>query len=253
MDLKEEEILGDQVHSHWYYRAKVAALLRDLPRVPPREILDIGAGSGFFSRMLLQHTTAERATCVDIGYAEDRSETCCGKPIKFCRTIDKCSADLVLALDVMEHVPDEASLMRPYVSLVAPRTRFIISVPAFAFLWSSHDVFLEHYRRYTLGRIKRAVRACGLVVDWGHYYYGAVFPIAAGIRLMEQLKNRKTIEPKSQLRKHGPLENAVLAALCAAERPFMRANQLFGLTVFVGCHKPSFEDRPTRQVRSAAP
>jgi len=30
MDLKEEEILGDQVDAHWYYKAKKAALLRDL-------------------------------------------------------------------------------------------------------------------------------------------------------------------------------------------------------------------------------
>lgn len=237
MDLKEEEILGDQVRSHWYYRAKAAALLRDLGGRTPVEILDVGAGSGFFSRRLLE-AGAARAVCVDTGYPHDRDETWAGKPIAFRRAIAGCDADLVLAMDVIEHVPDEAALMRPYIDLVKPGTRFIVSVPAFQFLWSAHDVFLEHYRRYTLASLERAMNACGLNVDWSHYYYGGVFPLAAGIRLLEHMTGGASAEPKSQLKRHGAFENGVLSAICAAERPFMRANRLFGLTAFAGCHKP---------------
>jgi len=39
MDLKEEEILGDQVEAHWYYKAKAAALLRDLSGFTPTSVL----------------------------------------------------------------------------------------------------------------------------------------------------------------------------------------------------------------------
>ena len=238
MDLKEEEILGEQVRSHWYYKAKKAALLGDLRGRMPTEILDIGAGSGFFSRMLLKETSAARATCVDIGYMLDRDEMWCGKPIAFRRAIKSSNADLVLAMDVIEHVADDAGLMRPYVDLVAPGTRFIVSVPAFNFLWSAHDIFLEHHRRYTLGSLTDAMRRSGLVVDWSHYYYAAVFPVAASLRLLERARGLKATEPKSQLRKHGALVNGAFSALLAAERPFMRANKLFGLTAFAGCHKP---------------
>ena len=83
MDLKEEEILGDQVSSHWYYRAKAAALIHDLSGFRPTEVLDVGAGSGFFSRQLIQNARVARATCVDIGYPADREELWCGKPIAF--------------------------------------------------------------------------------------------------------------------------------------------------------------------------
>ncbi|HEX3754862.1 MAG TPA: class I SAM-dependent methyltransferase [Rhizomicrobium sp.] len=238
MDLKEEEILGDQVGSHWYYRAKAGALHRDLRHRMPREILDIGAGSGFFSRVLLKETSAERAVCVDTGYAGSRDEVWCGKPIAFRRSIERSDADLVLAMDVMEHVADDAALMRSYSDLVAPGTRFIVSVPAFNFLWSSHDVFLEHHRRYTLGNLKAALRAAGLVVDWCHYYYAAVFPLAAAMRLLEHMKKRETVELKSQLQQHSPLVNGTLSTLLAMERPVMGANKLFGLTAFAGCHKP---------------
>ena len=238
MDLKEEEILGDQVDRHWYYKAKAAALIGDLRGVEPTSILDIGAGSGFFSRQLLARTSARRATCVDIGYALDRDELWLGKPIAFRRAITASDADLVLAMDVIEHVADDVALMRPYIDLVAPGTRFIISVPAFNFLWSGHDVFLGHHRRYTLRGLERSIRESGLIVDWSHYYYGAVFPLAAAVRLLERARSVPTSEPRSQLRRHGGLMNGTLSALCALERPLMRANKLFGLTVFAGCHKP---------------
>jgi SAM-dependent methyltransferase len=238
MDLKEEEILGDQVESHWYYRAKAAALLQNMRGRAPKEILDVGAGSGFFSRMLLDKTDTERATCVDIGYSMDWDGTHNGKPIAFRRSISPCQADLVLAMDVIEHVADDRDLIRTYSDLVPRGTRFIFSVPAFNFLWSGHDVFLEHHRRYTLRSLRAAMRESGLVVDWGHYYYATVFPLAAGIRILERVKGANTGEPKSQLQKHGGAINAVLSTLLAAERPLMHLNKLFGLTVFAGGHKP---------------
>ena len=234
MDLKEEETLGDQVGSHWYYRAKAAALMQQIGGRVPTAVLDIGAGSGFFSRRLLE-AGAARATCVDTGYDEEHDELWIGKPIAFRRSIQTSDADLVLAMDVIEHVPDEAALLKPYVDLVPCGTRFIVSVPAFQFLWSSHDIFLKHYRRYTLAGLEEVLRRSGLEIDWSHYYYGGIFPLAAVSRLLE--RGRRKTAAKSQLRRHGALENALLAAICAAERPFMRTNRLFGLTAFAGCHK----------------
>ena len=67
MDLKEEDILGADIGRHWYYRSKAAALRRAVTGLQPRHILDVGAGSGFFSRHLLAQTEARSALCVDIG------------------------------------------------------------------------------------------------------------------------------------------------------------------------------------------
>jgi len=236
MDLKEAEILGADVHTHWYYRAKGAALLHDLSGYNPSEILDIGAGSGYFARLLLERTHAARAVCVDTGYATERDETWCGRPLVFRRAITRSAADLVLALDVLEHVPDDVALLRSYVAMVASGTRFVISVPAFNFLWSGHDEFLGHRRRYTRTALERVLTDSGLDVDWSHYYYAALFPLAAALRLAERMRSGAV--PHSQLRRHGAMVNAALSAICAAERPIMRANRLFGLTVFAGCHKP---------------
>jgi trans-aconitate methyltransferase len=212
--------------------------LRTLRDRPIHEILDVGAGSGFFSRYLLTSTEAARAVCVDSAYGEARDDTCNGKPILFRRSIENSNADVVLLMDVLEHVDDEGELLRPYIDSVAPGARFVVTVPAFQFLWSSHDVFLEHRRRYTIGQLVTAVESCGLTLDRCHYYYAFVFPIAAAMRLFERFARTTEAEPKSQLRPEPRLINNTLTALCAAERPIMRANRLFGLSVFGSFHKP---------------
>jgi len=49
MDLKEIDILGDDIVQHWYYRSKAQAMTRLLGKAQQSTILDVGAGSAFFS------------------------------------------------------------------------------------------------------------------------------------------------------------------------------------------------------------
>ncbi|MBN9536787.1 MAG: methyltransferase domain-containing protein, partial [Alphaproteobacteria bacterium] len=139
MDLKEEDILGDAIDRHWYYRSKAAALRRAVSGLAPRRLLDIGAGSGFFSRHLLAATPAESALCVDIGYPADRDDQVAGKPVRFRRDTGPTDCDLVLMMDVLEHVDDDRSLVRHYAGKVPAGAHFLVTVPAFSFLWSGHD------------------------------------------------------------------------------------------------------------------
>jgi hypothetical protein len=135
----------------------------------------------------------------------------------------------VLMMDVLEHVDDDRGLLRHYAAKVPPGAHFLVTVPAFRFLWSGHDVFLEHKRRYRLGEIETAMREAGLQVVRGSYYFGFVFPLATAVRLVE----RNTIEPRSSLKKHGALTNGILGAVCAAELPLFPFNRLAGLSAFV--------------------
>ena len=233
MDLKEEDILGADIGRHWYYRAKAAALRRAVASLAPRHILDIGAGSGFFSRRLLADTDARSALCVDTGYATDRDDSASGKPVLYRRAIGAVDCDLVLMMDVLEHVDDDRGLVVDYAAKVPEGAHFLVTVPAFRFLWSGHDVFLEHVRRYRLGEIETVLSAAGLAIVRGSYYFGFVFPLATAVRLA----TRNTREPRSSLKRHGPLTNGLLGALCAAELPLFPYNRLAGLSAFVLARK----------------
>jgi 2-polyprenyl-3-methyl-5-hydroxy-6-metoxy-1,4-benzoquinol methylase len=234
MDLKEEDILGADIGRHWYYRSKAAALTRMVRSLGARRILDIGAGSGFFSRHLLAEAGAQSALCVDIGYASDRDDSEDGKPVLYRRDTGPTDCDLVLMMDVLEHVDDDRGLVRHYAAKVSSGAHFLVTVPAFRFLWSGHDVFLEHKRRYRLGEIETTLRDAGLQVVRGAYYFGFVFPLAAAVRLA----TRGATEPRTSLKKHGALTNGILTAMCAAELPLLPINRLAGLSAFVLARKP---------------
>jgi SAM-dependent methyltransferase len=234
MDLKEEDILGADIGRHWYYRSKAAALGRAVAGIGTRHLLDVGAGSGFFSRHLLAQTPAESALCVDTGYPCDRDDSVAGKPVLYRRDCGQTDCDLVLMMDVLEHVDDDRGLVRHYAGKVPAGAHFLVTVPAFQFLWSGHDVFLEHKRRYRLAEVEAALRDAGLAIVRGAYYFGLVFPLAAAVRLAD----RKTTEPRSSLKKQGGLANGVLSAICAAELPLFPVNRLAGLSAFVLAKKP---------------
>jgi SAM-dependent methyltransferase len=234
MDLKEEDILGSDIGRHWYYQSKAAALRRMVDGLKPKRLLDVGAGSGFFSRHLLTEGGAQSALCVDVGYPAGRDETVGGKPVLYRRDCGATDCDLVLMMDVLEHVDNDVGLVRHYATKVPPGAHFLVTVPAFRFLWSGHDVFLEHKRRYTLAEIEQTMRNAGLDVVRGAYYFGAVFPLAAAVRLA----TRNDPTPRSSLRKHGALTNGLLAAACAMELPLFPINRLAGLSAFVLARKP---------------
>ncbi|WP_198370245.1 class I SAM-dependent methyltransferase [Roseomonas rosulenta] len=236
MDLLEQDILGDAIGDHWYYRSKSRAMLRLLEGVAPRSMLDIGAGSGFFARELLARGGAERATCVDPNYPTDRDDAVAGKPLLFRRDVTATDADLLLLMDVLEHVDDDVALLGGYARMAPRGATVLLTVPAFEWLWSGHDVYLGHRRRYTVARLEATAHSAGVAVDRACYFFAGVFPLAAALRLPGALRRGATGQeppPRCEMRRHGALANALLGAICAAELPAMPFNRLFGLTVFL--------------------
>ena len=236
MDLKEEQVLGEGVASHWYYRAKADALLRSLDGLNCRSVLDVGAGSGFFSRQLLTRTSVSEAQCVDPNYSADSDTRIEGKPLAMRRELKASSADLVLMMDVIEHVADDRALIENYAQIAAPGTHFVVTVPAFMWLWSGHDVFLEHYRRYDLAQLRAVLEAAGLRVQRGHYFFGGVLPLVAAVRGLKRL--RGSLGAASDMRREAPLVNSLLYGLSAAESRVMHLNKLGGTSVFALAVKP---------------
>lgn len=231
MDLKEEAVLGDSIHDHWYYLSKARMMASHVDRC--QSVLDVGAGSGFFSRWLLRKGRAERAICVDPGYEAEREESEEGRPIRFRQSIESSDADLVLMMDVLEHVDDDVGLLSSYAELLEPGARVLITVPAFEFIWSAHDEFLEHRRRYTLKRLRRTVADAGLSEVSGHYYFGAVFPLAVVVRLLGRARKAE----RSDMKPAHPVLNRILRGICSAERRAMRINRMAGLSVVMLCQR----------------
>ncbi|MGE5522407.1 MAG: methyltransferase domain-containing protein [Rhodospirillaceae bacterium] len=233
MDLKEIHGWNGEVGRHWYYASKAAALDRLVQPITFHTIADIGAGSGFFAKHLLQRRSDARdATCIDINYERDSDEWHLGKRVAYRREAQPLGADLYLLMDVLEHVEDDVPFLRSVVESSQRHAHFVITVPAFNFLWSGHDEYLGHYRRYTLHQISGVAREAGLKVEKACYFFGALFPAVAAVRLSRKLL-APAAAPASDMRPVPTVLNKALRAVCRVEEGAFTRNRAFGLTAFV--------------------
>lgn len=237
MDLKETEILGDGIAEHWYYQSKAIMMTELIGDSGKNKILDVGAGSAFFSKYLLQNSKAIECVCIDTSYETGFTEQIDGKSISYSTEFIENGSNVVLMMDVLEHIDDDVAFLKSYVDKIARGTKFLITVPAFQFMWSSHDVFLEHKRRHTLASLESLVTRSGLVVEKQFYFYGLVLPIAMLTRFIDKLVSRGK-PAQSKLRIHHPIVNAVLKKLCIFELAFMQFNKIAGLSVICYAVKP---------------
>lgn len=231
MDLLELE-QGVDPAQHWYYRTKADALQRTLAAagLHPATIKDVGAGSGFFSSALLDLFPDATARCIDPHYTDEQLSAGSAR-MSFARE-DTSPADLYLFMDVLEHVADDAALLWTYLEQAPRGAHVFISVPAMQFLWSGHDVFLGHHRRYTLRQIEQVATSVGLRLLTGRYLYGATFPLVSAVRLVKRSR-----EARSDMKPVRPAVNTALTRLLAAENRLPR-NRLAGSTAIVLAQRP---------------
>lgn len=239
MDVKEEVLLGDHVDDHWYYKAKSNALIQILSDIPFQNIIDVGAGSGYFSRRLIEAGLCQSSVCVDPAYPKAFDQDVNGRKLSFRQSITDTEADLVVMMDVIEHVDDDIGLVRQYTDALQEKSHLVITAPAFQWLWSGHDVFLEHRRRYTLNEVRRLVEKAGLEVVQCRYFYASLLPIVIPLRLIDRLRvTSGQSKPKSSLKAHHKSVNATLYAILEIERrTLFRWNLLGGLSVFCTAKK----------------
>lgn len=235
MDLKETEATGMSPGTHWYYKTKriplEASFHRALSECGSLNVLDIGAGSGYFSDCLMESGDRRIAnmTRVDTGYAVESSRTDprIAGMLTQTRALPEIIEDsYILMMDVLEHVPDDAGLLRSLISRCRGKNYFFITVPAFQSLWSAHDEFLGHHRRYTLVEVEALARQEGLNVGAGYYIYAAIFPI---VWLLRRLRWNNGVS-SSDLRPTSRILSFVMETVCRLEFGLRRFNRVAGVS-----------------------
>lgn len=170
-----------------FFTSVVASTLRGRG---PLDVLDCGAGDAFFSASLANAVDVRSVTCWDANYdaatmARLESRYGEGRKTSFAFTpkMPDRRFDLILMLDVIEHVEDDVGFVRSIVdTCLAPNGRVLVSVPAWQPLFSRHDELLRHYRRYSPAQCDRALRAAGLVTaDSGGLFHSLLLPRLATV------------------------------------------------------------------------
>lgn len=134
--------------SHWYYQEKFRHIFHSLINHAPKfsTLCDVGAGTAPFSKQLAAIFPDKNFIAVDKYYSDVMIEKEV-EGLKLQRFI--VPADVYLLTDVLEHIEYPKQILEEIVEQSHKGALLIISVPAHMILWSGHDVFLKHYRRYT--------------------------------------------------------------------------------------------------------
>lgn len=177
---------------HWWWRVRETILvekLRELLKgMPTARILDVGCGEGVFFDALEEFGCPEglesdRAAVERSG--RWRSRIVVGElDVTF---VPGHPFDLILMLDVLEHVQHPEPVLRRAVDLLTPAGRVLATVPAFDCLWTSHDDINHHVKRYTSKEIRALMNRAGLRVDETHYLFQSLVVPKLLVRAKEAL------------------------------------------------------------------
>jgi 2-polyprenyl-3-methyl-5-hydroxy-6-metoxy-1,4-benzoquinol methylase len=192
MDVVYASIYRDLYRNHWWWRVRERILLstiEQLVRVSPARILDVGCGDGLFFNALqrfgdVMGIEADETTLDEQNPWSERIVI--GELDE--SFVPPAPFDLILLLDVIEHVPNVQRLLRNAGRLLAGDGRLLVTVPAFQWLWTAHDELNHHVRRYNAGDLRRTIEEAGLVVVQTRYLFQSLVLPKLAVRMTEVLQ-----------------------------------------------------------------
>lgn len=168
-------------------------------------LLDVGCGDTWFVEQLAKKYPGLNVAAIDILFTDEdltnlRSKYA-GSRISVFRNMEDAQAELkdqkagmVLLMDVIEHVPDDIGFLKwlQTFACIDTETIFTITVPAYQWLFSRHDVFLEHYRRYNNNLLIKNTNLAGLQpVKIGYFFFSLYLARIAAWAVEKITKNNK--------------------------------------------------------------
>ena len=235
--------------THWWFVAR-RALVKDLVcrAAPDRQsaILEIGCSGG----PLLQQLRAGGYTnLTGIDISSEAIALCRGRGLGNVSVMDAqqpdfppASFDVITASDVLEHLADAPRAVAAWHKLLRPGGTAIVFVPAFKFLWSSHDVVNHHFHRYCAAELAALLRAAGFEIQRQGYWNFFLFLPVALVRLAKRLVPGAAEKfPTGDIKPVPSPLNALLIFLLRLENRLLLAGLNFpwGVSAAVVARKPS--------------
>jgi SAM-dependent methyltransferase len=180
-------------NEHWWFAGRrdlLSLMLRRANAGPACRVLDVGCSAGATIRRLQRDGYI---SVVGIDISPQAIERCRNQGLQEVHVMDgqapdfpDGSFDVILASDVLEHVPDERAAVGAWFRLLRPGGLLIALVPAFMALWSAHDEANHHRKRYRLGELRACFEAGGFRTERASYWNFLLFLPAAALRLLQR-------------------------------------------------------------------
>lgn len=190
--------MAERERTYWWHLGRLriieAYIQQALKQKKNVKILNIGCGTGGTINMLETFGVTDN---VDI--SDDAIKFMKQSGFKRITKVDGIklpfknkSYDMVGAFDVLEHIDKQVEALKEWKRVLKDDGAIIVTVPAYQWLWTDHDVSLHHMRRYTIKRLNIAANQAGLKAEKKSYAIVFSLPLVIGFRLMNKLMHRKT-------------------------------------------------------------
>jgi SAM-dependent methyltransferase len=228
MDLREQD--KSNHNRHPWELSRTTSLLR-LLKDNPRDMVyaDIGAGDQFFAHHVV-NITDYPVFVIDKGYDKNWEN----KNIiqsKDLSSLSNGSVDFIFLLDVLEHIKDEDAFLSSVLSKVKVGGSLLITVPACQFLFSSHDVFLKHYRRYNRNCLHDLIKQHNLLIEESFAFYTSLFFLRLAGKYLRKVFNFKTEGVGSWKYERNHLFTKLLAGILNIDFRICQLSQKIGISL----------------------
>jgi len=147
-------------------------------------------------------------------------------------TFESESFDVVLSMDVFEHIEDDIACMKKIIKVLKPGGKLIFNTPALMMLYSYHDKGFHHFRRYRAGEISKKLKIAGFKITFITYWSFFIFPFVLLMRKVLFKKRQKNVESLSDFHLNIPEAiKIVLEKICKLEVLLIRKRARFPLGV----------------------
>jgi len=218
------ESMAHHEAEHWWFvgrRRILEAALDSLALPRNARILEVGAGTGGNIALLQRYgqvTALEPNPRAREWIASRAGISALDCSLPDTRSLQHRQFDLIGMFDVLEHIEDAVGSLVALRAHLADGGKLLLTVPAYRFLWSSHDVALHHHRRYTRRSLADTVSASGFHTEYIRYFNTLLFPAVAAARVFLNVVGANGVDEE---RMPPRALNAVLAGIFSLERHFV--------------------------------
>lgn len=168
-------------------------------RRAPGPLLDLGCGTGAATQYFVQTHPDRDVIGADFspealrfarGRGLDRLVMADAEALPF----PDARFGAAVCLDLLEHVRDDHKAAREVFRCLEPGGIFILNVPAYRWLWGSHDVALMHYRRYSGREVRALLEGAGFQVERLSYSIFLLFPLVLAQRLVAKVRRSEGVK-----------------------------------------------------------
>lgn len=140
---------------------------------------DIGAGDMYFDNQLILKLKEQNIDpliySIDNAYENNISSRDEIHMLNDISCIENNSLDCIIMMDVLEHIQDDSEFLKSALEKLNDKGILIITVPAFQNLYSSHDLYLKHFRRYSYKDLRNLLISNNLKIIRNHYFYSSLY------------------------------------------------------------------------------